>query len=103
MVDRGFDFYAPQTFEDETGRRILIGWMGIPDADYTNPTTQAGWQHALTIPRVLHWAGGRLIPVSYTHLPTLNSKITSRVVTSIGRFLREQGYDCLLYTSTKQP
>ncbi len=61
MVDRGFDFYAPQTFEDETGRRILIGWMGIPDADYTNPTTQAGWQHALTIPRVLHWAGGRLI------------------------------------------
>ena len=61
MVDRGFDFYAPQTFEDERGRRILIGWMGIPDADYTNPTTAAGWQHALTIPRVLHMENGRLI------------------------------------------
>lgn len=23
--DRGFDFYAPQTFEDENGRRLLIG------------------------------------------------------------------------------
>ena len=61
MVDRGFDFYAPQSFLDESGRRILIGWMGIPDADYTNPTTQAGWQHALTIPRVLHWKEGRLV------------------------------------------
>lgn len=54
MVDRGFDFYAPQTFLDEQGRRILIGWMGIPDAEYTNPTVKAGWQHALTMPRLLH-------------------------------------------------
>lgn len=61
MVDRGFDFYAPQTFLDEKGRRILIGWMGIPDADYTNPTVDAGWQHALTMPRVLHMKNGRLI------------------------------------------
>lgn len=61
MVDRGFDFYAPQSFEDEGKRRILIGWMGIPDADYTNPTTQAGWQHALTIPRILHMDQGKLI------------------------------------------
>ena len=61
MVDRGFDFYAPQTFQDEKGRRILIGWMGIPDADYTNPTVDAGWQHALTMPRVLHMKEGRLI------------------------------------------
>lgn len=60
QVDRGFDFYAPQTFEDEKGRRILIGWMGIPDADYTNPTVERGWQHALTIPRQLHVKDGHL-------------------------------------------
>lgn len=53
MFDRGFDFYAPQSFEDEKGRRILIGWLGIPDADYTNPTVEEGWQHALTLPREL--------------------------------------------------
>lgn len=52
-LDYGFDFYAPQSFEDEKGRRILIGWMGLPDIDYTNPTTEYGWQHALTIPREL--------------------------------------------------
>lgn len=54
-LDHGFDFYAPQSFEDEKGRRILIGWMGMPDADYTNPTEQKGWQHALTMPRELHF------------------------------------------------
>lgn len=51
--DFGFDFYAPPTFEDEKGRRILIGWMGIPDADYTNSTVKNYWQHGLTIPSEL--------------------------------------------------
>lgn len=49
--DMGFDFYAPQTFETPDGRRILIGWMGIGDIPYTNPTTALGYQHCLTIPR----------------------------------------------------
>ena len=52
--DMGFDFYAPQTFVDEKGRRILIAWAGIPDAAYDNePTVKYGWQHALTLPREL--------------------------------------------------
>ncbi len=28
-LDNGFDFYAPQTFLDEKGRRVLIGWDGV--------------------------------------------------------------------------
>lgn len=51
--DMGFDFYAPQTFVDENGRVILIGWMGLPDIDYTNKTLEYGWQHNLTMPREL--------------------------------------------------
>nr|MCR5655634.1 GH32 C-terminal domain-containing protein [Lachnospiraceae bacterium] len=52
--DMGFDFYAPQTFQDASGRYILIGWMGIPDADYTNiPSVKDGWQHTLTLAREL--------------------------------------------------
>lgn len=51
--DYGFDFYAPQTFIDKNGDRILIGWMGIGDSSYTNPTTEFGWQHCLTVPRKL--------------------------------------------------
>lgn len=52
--DYGFDFYAPQTYEDEKGRRLLIGWMGVPDAEYApDPTVCDGWQHMLTMPREL--------------------------------------------------
>lgn len=58
-LDYGFDFYAPQTFEDPEGRRILIGWMGMPDAAYTNPT-EYDWQHAFTIPRVLSFVNGKV-------------------------------------------
>lgn len=61
QLDRGTDFYAQQSFEDESGRRIMIGWLGIPDADYTNPTEEDNWQHALTIPRVLKNRNGKLI------------------------------------------
>lgn len=59
--DKGFDFYAPQTFEAPDGRRILYGWMGM-DAlgGYTNPTTEWGWQHALTLPRVITEKDGTL-------------------------------------------
>lgn len=61
--DMGFDFYAPQTFLDEKGRRILIGWMGMPDAseEYTNPTIEQGWQHCLTLPRELTFCGGKIL------------------------------------------
>ena len=53
-MDAGFDYYAPQSFVDETGRRIQIGWMGMPDADYGNaPTVAHGWQHCMTVPRIL--------------------------------------------------
>lgn len=44
-LDSGFDFYAPQTFADEPhSRRILLGWMGMPDAPYGNQATvNCGW------------------------------------------------------------
>lgn len=52
--DYGFDFYAPQTFTDEKGRRILIGWVGKPDTTYEEPSLKHyNWIHTLTIPRIL--------------------------------------------------
>ncbi len=52
LWDYGFDYYAPQSFETEDGRRIQIGWMGMPDCEeYTNLTIEAGWQHCFTFPR----------------------------------------------------
>ncbi len=61
-LDGGFDFYAPQTFLAEDGRRIQIAWMGVPDTDafYTNRTVEDGWQHMMTIPRELSLRRGRI-------------------------------------------
>jgi beta-fructofuranosidase len=58
-LDHGFDFYAPQSMEDPSGRRIMIGWMGLPEIDY--PTDQNGWAHCLTIPRELSIKNGKLL------------------------------------------
>ena len=60
MVDAGFDFYAPQSFEDAAGRRLMIGWSGCPDATAENPTVARGWQCALTVPRELSMRDGKL-------------------------------------------
>ncbi|WP_042464161.1 glycoside hydrolase family 32 protein [Neobacillus dielmonensis] len=60
-LDRGFDFYAPQTFTDEQGRTILYGWMGITDeTESYQPTIANHWVHALTIPRELELRDGKI-------------------------------------------
>jgi beta-fructofuranosidase len=60
-LDLGFEFYAPQTTQAEDGRRLLIGWMGVPeqDEDY-HPTLQYGWIHIMTCPRELSLHHGKL-------------------------------------------
>ncbi|TVT26800.1 sucrose-6-phosphate hydrolase [Salinicoccus cyprini] len=58
LMDYGYDFYAPQTFENSSGERILIGWMGLPETGY--PSDEDGWAHCLTIPRKLSIENGRL-------------------------------------------
>ena len=66
--DHGFDYYAPQLFIDEQGRTIIIGWMGMPDVPYTNPTTKYNWQHAFTLPRELTFKNNKVyqLPISET-------------------------------------
>lgn len=59
-LDFGFDFYAPQTFTDGA-RRLTLGWMGMPDAAYGNPTVQDGWQHCMTVPCELTRDGETLL------------------------------------------
>ena len=79
-ADFGFDYYAPQSFVDENGRRIQIGWMGMPDADYGNaPTVAHGWQHCLTVPRLLtKGPGGTLLQ---TPVPELDARRSAAALT----------------------
>jgi beta-fructofuranosidase len=71
-LDRGFDFYAPQTMSDPSGRRILVGWMGLPEIEY--PTDEHGWAHCLTLPRELSAKKGRLIQQPVKELELLRGE-----------------------------
>ena len=67
LWDHGFDFYAPQTFVDESGRTLLVGWMGMPEAPFESAPDGMAWCHCLTVPReVTAGADGALLqrPVS---------------------------------------
>ncbi|UOY91737.1 sucrose-6-phosphate hydrolase [Ectobacillus sp. JY-23] len=58
-LDKGFDFYAPQTFEDENGKRMLFAWAGSGEVAY--PTDSESWAHCLSIPRELSIENGKLL------------------------------------------
>ena len=59
--DHGFEFYAPQSFVDESGRTILVGWVGMPEATWAGQPESLDWIHCLTVPRVLsRSADGRI-------------------------------------------
>ncbi|MEW9668212.1 glycoside hydrolase family 32 protein [Ammoniphilus sp. 3BR4] len=60
-LDRGFEFYAPQTMLDAKGRRLLVAWMGVPEQqEDQQPTIAHKWVHAMTIPRQLSLMEGKL-------------------------------------------
>lgn len=59
-LDRGFDFYAPQVFKDESGRSILIGWMGLPEKEEFHNSKNDNWIFSLTMPRKLSLRDGVL-------------------------------------------
>ena len=68
-MDQGFDFYAPQTFEDGSGRRILYAWMSrMDDAQEKNFAEGEPNIHCLTLPRELKVEDGRLLQMPVREL-----------------------------------
>lgn len=72
-LDRGFEFYAPQTFKDKNGDNILIGWIGMPEN--TNlPSVNEGWIHNLTIPRKLILKEKKIFQIPHQNLKLLRKE-----------------------------
>lgn len=71
-LDQGFDFYAPQTFCDGKGRRLLFAWMSRMEADEEKIFSEGEKNiHCLTLPRELHVRNGKLyqsVPEEYDRL-----------------------------------
>ncbi|OCA82243.1 sucrose-6-phosphate hydrolase [Bacillus sp. FJAT-27225] len=90
-LDRGFDFYAPQTFKDDSGRTILYAWMGITDeTEAYQPTVENHWVHALTIPRELTLREGKVYQSPVEELKKLRK---NKKVQDIGRRGQEAQLD----------
>ncbi|WP_341962016.1 sucrose-6-phosphate hydrolase [Planococcus maritimus] len=68
-LDRGFDFYAPHTMNDPTGRRLMVAWMGLPEIEY--PSDINGWANCLTIPRELSLRDEKIIQQPIPELQSL--------------------------------
>lgn len=98
--DMGFDFYAPQTFADAKGRQILIGWAGVPDAEYDSDPTQAGWNHSLTVPRELFYREGRICQYPVRELEALRRE--RLMPDEKGCVMLEQGCGDVLIHSVKE-
>lgn len=88
LWDYGFDYYAPQSFETEDGRRIHISWMGMPDCEeYTNPTIQTGWQHCFTFPREIFEKDGKIC-----QRPVRELEEKKKLVSEVKDMLSVDGY-----------
>ena len=57
-LDCGFSFYAPQTMEDSSGRRIMIAWLNLWES--AMPTAAFGWNGMMTVPRILTTKNNKL-------------------------------------------
>ena len=72
-IDRGHDFYAPQSMEDDKGRRLIVGWMGIPEEE-DFPTVKNEWLHCLTLPRELKVIDGKLYQVPIKEMESIRGE-----------------------------
>ena len=89
-IDRGNDFYAPQSMEDDKGRRLIVGWMGIPEEE-DFPTVKNEWLHCLTLPRKLKVIDGKLYQLPIKEMESIrgekiefSEKVTGEVKVGTG-------------------
>lgn len=55
-------FYAPQSYRDETGRRIMFGWL--QDARSFEKSVAAGWAGVMSLPRLVTERGDGTLHLS---------------------------------------
>ena len=101
-ADKGFDYYAPQSFQDENGRRVMIAWMNrwlwMPYGEDWGPTENEGWRGALTLPRTVTIRDGRLeaMPVSTIHSLYTRKKTEGITISESKPFTLKRDKSCIL-------
>lgn len=91
-LDYGFDFYAPQTMLTPDGRRVMCGWMGLPD-EIDQPSVDNGWLHQLTLMRELSVKDGRLVQWPIAELDALAQPEQAIMLSDQGYNLETKSFD----------
>lgn len=68
-LDYGLDFYAPQTFIDKEGRRVMLGWLRMRE-----PVGGENWCGMLSMPRVLLQKDGHVFQQVHPNILKLFNK-----------------------------
>lgn len=61
VLDHGTDCYATQSCEGAEGQRIAINWMASWASKFPTEKLGHGWSGMMTLPRVMHLKGDRLV------------------------------------------
>lgn len=75
FLDYGFDFYAPQTFKNFDGRRIIYAWMSrMSDEEEKKFASNEKNIHCLTLPRELKIKNNKLYQLPINELYSILGK-----------------------------
>lgn len=107
-IDWGFDYYAPQSLQDEKGRRIIVawanGWDWMPWFKDWGPTFQEHWCGSFTLPREVRLCADntlQFIPVEeFQHLRHDEKRTAKAVIDTNAPYRFDSGdgiaYEALL-------
>ncbi|MCG3739918.1 glycoside hydrolase family 32 protein [Vibrio cincinnatiensis] len=95
QLDAGFDFYAPQTAQTPDGRRVLCGWMGLPD-EIDHPSCDNGWIHQFTALRELSWQQGKVIQRPVAELELLRRNVQPLTLNELGVDVATKSFELIL-------
>lgn len=77
QLDYGRSCYATQTCEGADGERIAVSWMASWTARYPTASPAYGWSGMMSLPRVLHRAGDRILQSPVPGLKSLRKEKAS--------------------------
>lgn len=82
LLDYGFDFYAPQTLQDEQNNRcLMIAWLDMWESDLLEQEAE-GWSGMMSIPRVLTVKNDMIYSIPAPELKELRQNKTHHEVTT---------------------
>ncbi|PPE06499.1 glycoside hydrolase family 32 protein [Mesoplasma corruscae] len=104
-IDLGFDFYAPQIFDNTHNRKIMLGWLGNSKSNVFPPELTT-WSNQLTVPRELFIKNNKLYQLPIKELEqlrvkTIDGKYENGTAELIGENINDQNFNIEIKSNSK--